>query len=270
MLYKGHFHMAEISFVRRNSEAIVTGLVVAAIVGVGPYLYDKYPTLLSPFMYISVCGASALVSCLAVIMLRRIPKPPEVPTSDNIEEYVREWIDAFGFTVQKDPNDGVFFRYRVTLPPPDNEHITVFRMKNENPQYIHVYADLSMTEAQFRELRSRISDAQILQVLNELKLELARIRMGYSGLTIPPVDFKLFKRVLIHPGLKESDFFAAIGDVEAAMHLVSVIYLRMLADNGLRENPTPMQPESTFYTQARELSPASASYPEKDTDFRGC
>jgi hypothetical protein len=250
--------MAQLSFVRRNSEAIVTGIVTACIVGGAVSLYEKYPALLIPFTYFLVCGSVAIMACVAVIGLRRIPKPLECPNGKNIDGYVRAWLDSYSFTVKNDPSDPTYFRYRVTLPPPDNEQLTIFRMRTENPEYIQVFADLSMNEEGFKQLQTRISVRDMHQVLFDLKMELARAKIGYSGLVIPPLNFKVFKRVLIYSGLKESEFFSAIHEVEAAIHMVTVIYLRMLEQKGSQENQSPTQPESASYIPTQELPPTSS------------
>ena len=150
--------MAELSFVRRNSEAIVTGLAVAGIVGFGTYLYQKYPTLLAPFTYCAICGSSVLVACVAVIALKRIPKPLPSPSGDNIENYVRTWLDNYGLTVPRDPYDPTYFRYRVTLPAPDNELLTIFRMRQGTPEYIQVYTDLGLKGEHGAQILSKFTD----------------------------------------------------------------------------------------------------------------
>lgn len=252
--------MAELSFMRRNSEAIVTGLAVAGIVGVGTYLYGKYPTLLAPFAYCLVCGVGVLVACVAVIALKRIPKRLPCPSGDNIEDYVRTWLDKYGFTVTRDPSTPTYFRYRVKLPAPDNEQLTIFRMRNETPEYIQVYTDLGLKGEDGVRILSQFTNEEINNVIYEIKMELARAKVGYSGLVIPPTDFKIFRRVLIHSGLKETDFFSAIMDVEAAIHTVSLLYVRAIQGKQKTPppvaSPTPLTPlELASGTPESELPP---------------
>jgi hypothetical protein len=222
--------MAEISFWRRNSEAIVTGLAAAGIVGVSSYLYGKYPTLLAPFTYCLICGVGVLVAGVAVIVLKRTPKLLPCPSGDNIENHVRTWMDKYGLTVTRDPSAPTYFRYRVTLPAPDNELLTIFRMRDEMPEYIQVYTDLGLKGEEGVQILNQFTNEEINNVIYEIKMELARAKVGYSGLVIPPTDFKIFRRVLIHSDLKETDFFSAINDVEAAIHTITLLYGRAIQD----------------------------------------
>jgi hypothetical protein len=249
--------MAELSFMRRNGEAVVTGLLTTAIFGFGAFLYGKYPTLLNPFACCLVCGASAFVSCLAVIALRRIPKPLPCPNTNNIHDYVRTWLDSRGLTVTSDPSNPTYFRYRVTLPPPDNEDLTIFRMRDDSSDYLQVYTDLGLKGEIGAQILSRFTNKEISRVIHEMKLELARSKIGYSGLVIPPTDFKIFRRVLIHPGLKETDFFSAIDDVEAAIHTVTLLYQHAIQQNQKTE-PVSTRPELASDTPIPELPEASS------------
>jgi hypothetical protein len=176
------------------------------------------------------------VACAVVIILRRIPKPLPTPNGANIEEYVRSWLDNHRLTVTKDPSPTTYFRYRVRLAPPDNEDLTIFRMRDENPDYIQVYTDMGLKGEQWEQITKRFSNEEINRIIFDIKIELARARVGYSGLVIPPENFKVFKMVPINPALKESDFFSAIAEVEAAIHLVTVIYLKSAHQKDQQEN----------------------------------
>jgi hypothetical protein len=233
--------MAELSFGRRNGEAIVTGLIVAGIVGCVAFLYGKYPTFLNLLTYCLICGVATFVACAAVIILKRIPKPSPMPNEENIESYIRTWLDNHRMTITKDPSPATYFRYRIQLSP-DNEQLTIFRMRDENPEYIQVYTDLGLKGEEGEQILSRFSQNEINQILFEIKLELARAKVGYSGLVIPPTDFKIFRRVLIHSTLKESEFISAISEVEAAIHLVLLIYLRANQQKNYQADSPTMPP----------------------------
>jgi hypothetical protein len=249
--------MGELRWYQRWAEAIVTGLVAAALAAGGTYLYEKHPTLLAPFTYGLVCVMAGIVSCAASFALKRIPKPQPKPNLENIEKYVRDWLDRYGLTVRNDPADGIAFRYRVVLPAPDSENLTIFRMKVEEAQYIQVYADLSVTEEQGKHLLADFTRKQLGDALFDLKLELARVRIGYSGLTIPPLDFKVFRKVYIHAELRETEFYSAIHEVEAAIHLVNVVYLRLL-ENSKHPGEDSTPPVSVSDIPTLALPPASS------------
>lgn len=250
--------MAELSFLRRNIEAIMTGLVTTAITGGAVALYGEYPTLLAPFAYCVACGAATLIGCIAVMILRRIPNPLPCPDQKNIEGYVRKWLDSYGLTVTRDPSEATCFRFRVQLPPPDKENLTVFQMRNETPEYVLIYADMGLKGEVGEQILNTFTQREINQIIYDIKLELARAKVGYSGLCVPPTDFQIFRRLLIHPGLKESDFFSAIGEVEAAMHIVVLIYQRAVEQTRQPAQTTKQPPVLVSDTPIRELPLASS------------
>jgi hypothetical protein len=64
------------------------------------------------------------------------------------------------------------------------------------------------------------------KVLFDIRAELARARVGYSGLVDPPENFQLIQRVPIYPTLNEFIFMTMIFNVEAARNLVFLMFLK--------------------------------------------
>jgi hypothetical protein len=72
----------------------------------------------------------------------------------------------------------------------------------------------------------RASQEDNSRLVELIKLELARARIGYSGLQIPVTaqDFDIFKSIPINDHLDEDSFMRAVFDIEAAINAISAIF----------------------------------------------
>ena len=73
----------------------------------------------------------------------------------------------------------------------------------------------------------------LMRMRDEIRLELARAKVGYSGIKIPLENFAIFKRIPINDALTEDSFIAKLEEVEAALNAVGAI-----CAIGLREGAT--------------------------------
>jgi hypothetical protein len=89
-------------------------LLLFGLNGFLEWLYKKQPQLRAKVQPVLISTA-----CICIILYTLFGRPilmPEPPTisEQNIESYVRTWLDEFGLGVRKVPNDNVIFEYEVT------------------------------------------------------------------------------------------------------------------------------------------------------------
>jgi hypothetical protein len=168
-------------------------------------------------------GLMAVAIWAAIRGISQLPLKRIRPNSDNIESCVRDWLDSYKVSVKNDSSPESYFRLRITL---DAGHLmTVVRMKDGYSEYVQILCDLGI-RGENKKLIEQFTEEEINETLLELKLELARAKVGYGGLVQPPENFHLFRRVPIHPNLTEFFFMAMVGEVEAAANLVIIILLK--------------------------------------------
>jgi hypothetical protein len=212
----GTSDMAQKNWITRNSDAILSGLLVCLVWAIVAFLAASASPLLLPLFFGFIAGVVTLVACVSVMVARRLPK--HAPISEaNIEARIREWLDNFKVTVKNDPGPDLHFRLRITLD--SKIEMTILRSKTENSEYFQIVAGLGFTEEN-QKVWNLFTEEETAQILIDLKIELARAKIGYAELQLPLDKFHVFRRVPIVPGLTEFIFMSMLGDVEAAVGLV--------------------------------------------------
>jgi hypothetical protein len=233
--------MADAPFIKRNSEAIATGLLVCIIWAAVAYLAHIAFPWFQPLFYGLAAASAVCVAIVAVMILRRVPHPLMVPSSKNIETCVRSWLDNYKVMVKNDPFPDAHFRLRITLD--GGTHLIIIRSKSDYPDYVQIVCDLGM-RGDDKKFLERFTEHERTQMMFDMKLELSRAKVGYSGLIDPPEKFHIFRRVPIYPTLTEFAFMSMIGDVEAATNLVRVIFLRAKYDKDRTSTPLTLPARS--------------------------
>lgn len=232
--------MAQEGWIKRNQDGFITGLIVCVVwAGLG-YLKATASTMFAPLFYGFMGGAAVVVCSVAISILRRISPGPPV-SSKNIEGLIRKWLDNFKVTVKSDPGSDLYFRFHLTLD--SGFQMTVLRSKTEHPEYFSIIAQLGMSGEEAKKVLGLFTEGEIAQLLVNLKIELARAKVGYGGLQLPPDNFHVFRRVPILPGLTEFIFMSMVFDIECAVSLV----LQTLANARLKQiTPLPGAAENRF------------------------
>lgn len=199
---------------------ILLGLVPGAFVA---YLAHIQSVWTNPLLM--GLGAALMVSLIfgVVKAISHLPPKRTMPDTQNIERCVRSWLDNYKVAVKNDPAPDAHFRLRVTLD--SNSHVTIMRSKTEYPEYVQIISFMGM-RGDDNKLLEQFSEDERTQIFLDIKLELARAKSGYSGLVDPPENFRLFRRVPIHHNLTEFAFMTTVFEVEAAMILVGLVFLR--------------------------------------------
>jgi hypothetical protein len=127
-------------------------------------------------------------------------------------------------------------------------------MRTEYQDYVQIVADLGI-RGENKKLLEQFTEDEIAQVLWDIKVELARAQLGYSGLVNPPEQFFVLRRVPIHHNLTEFMFMSMVGSVEAAMNLVGLMYLKGRSEANRRKQPVSSPPIAELGSNTKKLEP---------------
>jgi hypothetical protein len=215
-------------------QGLITNGAWAALVLVGGVVMTILARYASPWVGPALYGLGAsvllLIATLATKAINRLPRKRSIVGTDNVESHVRAWLDNFRTTVKNDPIDEALFRFTVTMD--GGAKLLVGRLRGDLNGYIVVRGEVTPSEEERRYLE--VLPAEVLmRMRDEIRLELARAKVGYSGIKIPLENFAIFKRIPINDALTEDSFIAKLEEVEAALNAVGAI-----CAIGLREGAT--------------------------------
>jgi hypothetical protein len=198
--------------------AVIIALIPGAIV---TYLAKIQSAWTTPLLLGMTAATLAAVIILALDAIRRLPPRRVIPTTENIESCVRDWLNNFLCSVKKAPIENAYFRYLVTLG--SGTKVLVGRVKGDLQDYLQIRADLNPGPD---DLKKFVTLTQLEQavVLSNIRLEMARRHIGYRNLAIPANDAHLFKRIPIRETLTEHEFIGAVEEVEAAILAVGLVF----------------------------------------------
>ena len=224
------------------------GLLVCVIWAGMAWLFHEGYSWALPVFYGLVAACMALIAYFGFTLARRIPRSRVQPSLKNIEACVRTWLDNHKVAVKNDPHPECYFRFVITLD--GGCILVVLRSKLDYQEYVQILCDLGIRGDE-QKLLEQFSPREKVQIIGDMKLELARAKVGYSGLADPPEKFQLFQRVPIYPTLNEFIFMNMIGNVEAARNLVAIIFLKAVSGKTDKTEPTVLP----LVSHAPELEP---------------
>jgi hypothetical protein len=213
-------------FSEKFAEWAITGILGIVGAAVLTFLKLHQSVWATPLLY-GVAGAFMVWICGGVfIAVSRIPRFRTQVTVNNVEDRVRKWLDGAGASVKNDLTPDAFFRLTAQLQ--GGGRIIVGRPRAGLTEHVVFRAEIITPNNAPKELTDASKSDQD-RLLDLIKLELARAKVGYSGLTIPLNDcFAIFKSVRISDYLHEDTFLSALWDVEAAINQVNSVYLLSL------------------------------------------
>jgi len=151
---------------------------------------------------------------------RLVPTRVTVISTDNIEQFIREWLDRYNLTVQR------------TAPPEDNFHFLIttiggtkitVKSRKAFGEYLTFTGLITFTDEQKREI-STLSETDKQRAVAAIRLEVARAVIGMTPLTVEN-GFTLFKEVPITRFLTEAEFINTLWRVEATINSVLAVNL---------------------------------------------
>lgn len=207
------------------------------------WLKLDHSALAAPLLYGSAGACMTWVAGGLYIAISRIPRLRTRVTIDNIEQNIRAWLDQSGFSVKSDSVPETFFR--LSAQSPGGCALSIGRPRAGLIEHVVIHAPIANEKTVLKELQdaAKYEQARLLELV---KVELARAKVGYSGLSFPVVQqFTVGKSVPITDSLNEEAFIRAVWDVEAAVNAVMAVYRLWVQEAG--------------NVQARTVNPASAT-----------
>ena len=166
-----------------------------------------------------IAAMLTLAICIGIMALRIMPKSYKATTVNNVEQRIRQWLDNFHLTVKNIPIEAAFFNLRVTTD--GGKHILIARSRDGHSEYLQFTSFIGPDEDEKQALLN-ISEQGKALVIWDMKLELSRARMGYSGFT--SLDgFTMFKRIPISRFLDEATVINGVWEMEAMLNAIYAI-----------------------------------------------
>ncbi|MCU1226360.1 MAG: hypothetical protein JWQ42_4453 [Edaphobacter sp.] len=213
---------------------IVGSLMATVIVGVFVAVVSHLgSTWTVPIIHGVLTAMLTLAICLGVMALRVMPKAYKPTTVNNVEQRIRQWLDNFHLTVKNSPIEAAFFNLRVTTD--GGKHILIARSRDGYSEYLQFTSFIGPNEDEKKVLLD-VSEKEKALSIWDMKLELSRARMGYSGFA--SLDgFTMFKRIPISRFLDEATVINSVWEMEAMLNAIYAIgaksYLAHLSQTSL-------------------------------------
>lgn len=205
-------------------QGLITNIVATILVagaGVVIAVIAKTATgWLAPVLYGLAGSALLSVIILALMGIARLPRARRTTNTENVESLVRLWLDNFRFGVRNDPVQEALFRLIVTTD--GGTRIIVGRPRGDLSGYVIIRSEI-VFGAEDQRIIAALPTEQVNRTMEEIRLELARAKVGYSGLAQPLGTVALFKRIPIGDALTEDSLIARIEEIEAAFLSMAAI-----------------------------------------------
>ncbi|HEY6768008.1 MAG TPA: DUF2299 family protein [Candidatus Sulfotelmatobacter sp.] len=211
-------------------QSVVGALIIALIPGAAvTYLSHIQSAWATPVLLGLAAAALATIIILSLDAIRRLPPRRVIPSTTNIESCVRDWLNNFQYSVKKSPQDNTYFRYLVTVD--SGTKMLVGRTKGDFQDYVQIRADVVPGPSDLEQIAS-LGLSERAALIGNIRLELARRKIGYRNLGLPANDTYIFKHIPIRESLTEHEFIAALDEVEGAAHSIGLVFVIQLMKTG--------------------------------------
>jgi hypothetical protein len=160
-------------------------------------------------------------------------------TINNVEQKLKEWIDAFGLARRIVTNEKLDFGIQVSIPP--RFIVTIGRPK-DRPSYLTLVSSIRLSKEQ-RALFDKMSEEEKMSIYRAIRLECGRLKIGHHMHENLQV-LSIHKLIPITPDLKEARILDSINEVQFSADVVmdttdSLIKPRSQVPNKEASQPSP-------------------------------
>lgn len=193
-------------------ELLLAGVVAALLA----YLKAKRESLAGPALYGLAGFTMVMVIAFTIVGHAVWSKQQPETTTENIEANIHAWSDAFGLSITKEqPGPDQVFSYLIGLHSGRPVYVNQSKARDH---YLQLQGTVALSKEHLDRL-SKFTKAQQESVEEELKLELARSKIGY-GMAGPPLKgVALAKAIPITSSLTEATFAGYLDEMDSAMDL---------------------------------------------------
>ncbi|MGB8472686.1 MAG: DUF2299 family protein [Candidatus Acidiferrum sp.] len=162
-------------------------------------------------------AACAFLSILGYTFTGRALLSVETPhtTPQNVELNIRSWADKFSFGVRKQTDNDFSFVYAVTVP---SGRMILVGSPKIRPGYLLFRGNLLISPEHQAALK-KLSPAQLERISDEINLEMARNKTGFTILNAPFREIVVSKGVPITSNLTEDSFLASLDEIDSSILL---------------------------------------------------
>ncbi len=171
---------------------IVATMLIALAVAIGGAIMTYLGSIWAkPLLVGGSLGLITLLILLAIRAMTLMPKASEPTTLENVEGRVRDWLHNFHLGVKNSPIPAAHFNFVVTTD--GGKTVFIARAREDWTNYLQFTAFIGPNEEEKKAISS-FTDEEINLAIIDTKLELNRLRMGYSGLGSLTEGYNLQKR----------------------------------------------------------------------------
>ena len=211
------------------AQSIVSNwLADGIVVGAGAlltFLKFKKPAWLNALMYGLAGSALVAVIFVCLVGLTAIPRGEDETTAKNVEGRIRAWADTFGMATKKDSRDDSFFVIILTLHSGTG---VIIRRPKSRERYIEFDTNIAVSP-EHEQIIKNLSEEQSQRIFEEVVLELARSKIGYS-VSGPPISNMFLVKAVPVANLTEESFANDLDDIDSAQGL-SIMAFRLAIEN---------------------------------------
>ncbi len=224
------------------SKALVGNILVVVLATAGVSISAWLQSL--PWYVIALSGIGAFgltffsINQLAVFRERR---SNGFATLDNerIEATLRKWLDNLRYKIQADPQDNRVFQFKAE--DSDNRVMIVARPKEGLTEFILVGGSWTIPQ-DLQPKFDGMTDDERNGMLEELKIEMLRLKVSYSGFIHPLRQVGVQVRVPCDETCTQSLFLQQFETAKFAYILMTVVMEKALRQTGNEPDENSSQP----------------------------
>lgn len=193
------------------------------------YLKGRGVNWVDPVTYGVVVGAAIFVGISSWRVMSLVSSLTPQVTAENIERLVRDWSDTFSYTVKKQQiHEDFFWGYEMSAV--SNLPITVRRTK-QLPNYVILIGALNV-DGEHPKLIAAMNDKDRISFMADLRIEMNRMNMGFTGFTVPPKQLIVMRQLPIDRELTAAKFATTFQEVGSALILIRQTFLKTFGATG--------------------------------------
>ena len=205
-----------------------------------------------------VIGLVALAAfALATLAIERVwsllrEANRQTPTAHTIESQTKDWLFRYGYSLRDTRNEAFAFAYHVEDP---QKRVFAVGMPTDDPDFVLLTVTLNASPTQQGFINDVMSDPK-LSVLQDLRIEFARLGVLYQGLVTPFTGVGLAIRLHRDSAMQKDVFF----DRVTSMICAQVVFTETLA-KAIRLAGRWDEIEATLELTPQTTTPPSADKP---------
>lgn len=199
------------------ANSIVAASIFAGATMIATTLYARYGNSWSGPIFkglISFFIVLSIFMCIRILLA--LPLARERLTTENLESRLLGWLHKFCLTVKNNPLAAAHFCVQVSTD--SDKHIFIGRSIGDWSDYLEFWAFLRPANDEEKIAIESLTQDQANWIMVNLKLELAKARIGYAGFGSLASGYRIMKRIPITEFLTEDQVINSVWEIEAILN----------------------------------------------------